>query len=120
MISPRRLPLFVLLLAAGAVAPSEARADDKAPASFSEDVQPLLEQYCYACHGLGSKKGGVTLDAFADDEAARRDRKLWLAGLKNVRSGTMPPAGKPRPSAEEREGDGDLDQAGSGASGIDP
>ena len=68
---------------------------------FREAVQPVLADYCYACHGDGAKKGGVTLDAFANDEALTADRDLWWTVLKNVRSGTMPPAGKPRPSADE-------------------
>src|SRR5438093_1051439 len=50
----------------GPLAPCAARgADGPPPAHFSEDVQPVLEQYCYGCHGLGAKKGGVALDAFA-------------------------------------------------------
>ena len=92
---------MVVTVLVGQPGPSEARAAG-GPVRFSEDVQPVLEQYCYACHGLGAKKGGVTLDGFADEDAARRDPKLWLAVLKNVRSGIMPPADKPQPSAVER------------------
>ncbi|HWE38992.1 MAG TPA: DUF1592 domain-containing protein [Isosphaeraceae bacterium] len=96
--------LVAAMVAAVLVVPTGARAAD-APArasSFAEEVEPVLEQYCYGCHGLGVKKGGVTLDEFADEDAARRDTKLWLAVLKNLRSGIMPPAGKPQPSAEDR------------------
>src|SRR5437868_556929 len=31
---------------------------------FHHDAQPLLERYCYDCHGDGTQKGGVTLDEF--------------------------------------------------------
>jgi hypothetical protein len=71
-------------------------------ARFRERVQPILEAYCYGCHGAGASEGGRTLDAFASDEAMLADRKLWWAVLKNVRSGIMPPAGEERPNDEER------------------
>ena len=116
------LGLFAWVIATvlvGPLAPRGARADDRPMAArFTEDVQPVLEQYCFGCHGLGAKKGGVALDAFADEDAARRDAKLWLAVLKNVRSGLMPPADKPQPSAEERRLLDDWIKYG--AFGIDP
>ncbi len=69
--------------------------DETALKSFDRDIQPVLEQYCYDCHGMGRKKGGVQLDGFASD-AAVRDHTLWLRVLKNVRAGIMPPADEPR------------------------
>jgi hypothetical protein len=68
---------------------------------YTEAVEPILANYCYGCHGLGSKKGGVALDEFADSDAALHARDLWLGVLKNVRAGIMPPPGKPRPTADE-------------------
>jgi hypothetical protein len=70
---------------------------------FREHVRPILETYCYGCHGAGASEGGRTLDAFASDEALLADRELWWAVLKNVRSGIMPPEGEERPSDEERQ-----------------
>jgi hypothetical protein len=61
---------------------------------FKKDIQPVLEEYCYDCHGNGFKKGGVKLDGFETD-AELHDHKLWLRALKNVRSGIMPPADEP-------------------------
>ena len=70
---------------------------------FSESVRPVLEQYCFGCHGMGSKKGGVSLDGFADGPSAAASPELWHSVLKNVRAGIMPPPGKPRPSAADLE-----------------
>jgi hypothetical protein len=61
---------------------------------FQKEIQPILEEYCYDCHGNGFKKGGVQLDGF-ENEAALHDHKLWSRALKNVRSGIMPPADEP-------------------------
>ena len=61
---------------------------------FKKEIQPVLEEYCYNCHGDGNKKGGVQLDGF-ETETALHDHKLWMRALKNVRSGIMPPAEEP-------------------------
>ena len=74
---------------------------ERTPA-HQEEIEPVLEQYCYECHGLGAKKGGVALDSIFEPAAARQNPAAWLAVLKNVRSGIMPPAGKPQVSAEDR------------------
>ncbi len=96
------LPLgLTALIALGVVAgrPAPAAEDQR----FADRVQPLLEDYCHTCHGNGIKKGGVDLDALDADEARRGDPKFWLAVLKNVRAGIMPPADEPQPTAEERQ-----------------
>ena len=93
-------------------------ADGVAEVRYSEEIQPILEQYCYACHGLGAKKGKLALDEFSDEKAARNAPRVWHAVLKNVRSGIMPPADKPQPSAEQRRLLEDWIKYG--AFGIDP
>jgi hypothetical protein len=68
---------------------------------FHKEVRPLLEQYCWDCHADGMDKGKVTFDGFKSEKEALEKRELWLAVLKNVRAGIMPPAKKPRPSPGE-------------------
>lgn len=86
--------LFILTpLAQGAENPVKAR--------FTDEVQPILVDYCYRCHGQGSKKGGISLEEFPSDEALVHNREFWWGVLKNVRAGIMPPANKPRPSRDE-------------------
>ena len=58
--------------------------------------------YCYGCHGNGERKGGHAFDEFKSDNELVGDIKLWLAVLKNVRSGVMPPPGEERPGEDER------------------
>lgn len=74
-----------------------------AAASFHQKIEPLLAKYCYDCHGNGLNKGKVTLDEFESDAAMLAKRDLWLAALKNVRGGLMPPRDEDilRPSATE-------------------
>ncbi len=93
-------------------------AEPSASARFREVVEPILAEHCYACHGGGIKKGGVTLDGFATEEALLARPELWDGVLKNVRAGLMPPGDKPRPSAEELAAlEGWIKR---GAFGLDP
>ena len=73
------------------VLPTAAFAAEDALVTFKREIQPILNQYCYDCHGAGVAKGGVTLDQFSTT-AELKDPKLWLRALNNVRSKIMPPA----------------------------
>ena len=72
---------------------------------FEERILPILEDNCFSCHGLGMTKGGVDLEALAFSDGSRpdQDRETWLAVLKNVRAGIMPPADEPGPSEADRQ-----------------
>lgn len=87
MVSPARFAPVLLL---SALMPSATASAQMAMDTFKKDIQPMLETYCYTCHGDGESEGGVTLDAFTD-EASLKDHKLWLRVLKNTRSRIMPP-----------------------------
>ncbi len=84
---------------AGLIAPSallasisgQATPAPTAAALFAKDIQPVLVDYCYGCHGDGVSKGQVAFDGYASDEALLADSRLWMAVLKNVRAGVMPP-----------------------------
>lgn len=80
-------------------------AESTHPAPTFADIQPILENYCYGCHGYGSEEGGVSLDAFeaVSEKERLADHKTWLAVTRNVQAQVMPPADADQPSAEERE-----------------
>jgi mono/diheme cytochrome c family protein len=77
-----------------------ARADNT-PSAYPPQVQKILSTYCYDCHGDGMEKGKVAFDQFTSSEMLTH-RDVFLAALKNVRAGIMPPEKKPRPDAEEQ------------------
>ena len=62
----------------------------------------MLEDYCYDCHAEGTRKGKVSFDEFKTHDEMLGKRDLWLAVLKNVRAGIMPPQDKARPNAEQK------------------
>jgi len=76
--------------ALAAPAPAGVKADTVV-ANFHQNVAPILEKYCYDCHGNGIGKGSVAFDEFENDAEIVAKKSLWLAALKNVRGGLMPP-----------------------------
>jgi Protein of unknown function (DUF1592)/Protein of unknown function (DUF1588)/Protein of unknown function (DUF1587)/Protein of unknown function (DUF1585)/Protein of unknown function (DUF1595)/Planctomycete cytochrome C len=93
-------------------------AADRIEEHFDQQIRPILEDHCYACHGNGLKKGGVVLDDLGTGQARLRDRDLWWRVLKNVRAGIMPPAGKTGPTDREKRLLAEWIKYG--AIGIDP
>ena len=93
---------IALAVVAVTLCPCRTNAADRMAEQFDQQIRPILEEYCYACHGNGLKKGGVVLDELGPERARLRDHDLWWRVLKNVRAGIMPPAGKPRPTDQER------------------
>jgi mono/diheme cytochrome c family protein len=65
-----KTPLLVLFLSAIVIAPLSGFAQNPAPATppaaakvdYATQVKPILENYCYQCHGNGKSKAGVRLD----------------------------------------------------------
>ncbi|MEO6004032.1 MAG: DUF1592 domain-containing protein [Opitutus sp.] len=117
--SPNNLPVIVgsrdssvrpirgavaLAFAIGAAAAANG-ADASAPNNlFDHQIKPLLEMYCYDCHGDGSHKGDVALDTISTSADIPADRETWQTVLHHVRTREMPPEDADQlPSDSERE-----------------
>ena len=73
---------MVWVLAALATAPSEAASTKAARSgkgtahgeiSYEKQIVPLLDKYCYSCHGNGKKKGDFVLDIYKAQADAVND-----------------------------------------------
>ncbi len=74
------------------------------PVDFVTDVQPLLVNYCYDCHGDGKAKSGLALDSYQTVADVHAARPKWEAVLRNVSTHVMPPDdGGPIPTNAERD-----------------
>ncbi len=94
---------FLLLFAAMAgLCATASAAESPAAVEFRQDVQPILKEYCYDCHGDGAKKGQIAFDELTSDDALL-SHDLWFKVLKNTRAGLMPPLKKPRPSTADQQ-----------------
>ena len=45
---------------------------------YEKEIKPLLQDYCYDCHGDGSSKGDLAMDDFQDLTAHLNDLGHWL------------------------------------------
>jgi hypothetical protein len=93
--------LFIPAACALSVAsPSGAAEPQNSP--YEKQILPMLEDYCYDCHGDGEKRGGLALDKFTSLSAHLANTEMWYTVWKNVTSQMMPPSGKPQPSDADR------------------
>jgi hypothetical protein len=65
------------------------------------ELPQAFQEFCFDCHGEGSKKGNVSLDQLNASTPEER-RKLWFSVWRNLDAELMPPRGKPRPSSTQR------------------
>jgi hypothetical protein len=74
----------------------------KAPLTFDQHIVPLLNEYCFGCHGNGKHKGDLALDTWSNEASAREDRKTWEKILQKIQAGEMPPEDERQPGSKER------------------
>jgi len=93
---------------------AEQPAKEPVPANpeVATGIVPFVEKHCVQCHGEKKPKGDLSLHTFKDDESILKANKIWLTVVEKVRSGEMPPVGKPRPSPRE------IDQFEKGVKGV--
>ena len=60
----------------------------------------MLEQYCVACHNARTLTAGLALDTLDMAEAGEHP-DVWEKVVRKLRTGAMPPAGRPRPDEAE-------------------
>ncbi len=70
---------------------------------YTKEVLPLLEEYCYDCHGDGAKKGEMALDSYSSFSDIAGDFDLWKRVWENLHRRNMPPADKSQPTDKETD-----------------
>ena len=71
--------------------------------AYRETVTPILQSYCFSCHGNGKHKGDLSFDDFGDESTALAHPKTWEKVLRMIQAHEMPPPEKKQPSAAERD-----------------
>ena len=71
--------------------------------TLEKDVQPILKQYCYDCHGDGEHKADLALDDYKTSADVLRARKQWELVLHHVHAHEMPPAEEAQPTQAQRD-----------------
>src|SRR6516165_4469363 len=89
--SPRSRWLTALLALAGATAVPAA-----APPTQGAATRDVLNKYCVTCHNSRLKTGGLQLDSIDVNDVAG-NAQTWEKVVTKLRTGEMPPPGRPRP-----------------------
>lgn len=66
---------------------ASACAADSLPTTFETTVQPLIQNYCYACHNDQLKSGGLNLKQFPDTQAFLKAPETWQIVLRRLEAG---------------------------------
>src|SRR5262249_15078675 len=79
------------------IVPVARAAEGKLPAK----IEPILKAHCITCHSGDKPKGDLDLSVLTTDFA--KDSAVWKTVLDRLMDGSMPPEGKPRPTADEQK-----------------
>lgn len=69
-------------------------------ASFDETVRPFLTEYCITCHNDQLKTAGLSFASVVTSDTLTANSVMWDQVAARLRSGEMPPIGRPTPSPE--------------------
>jgi hypothetical protein len=72
-------------------------------AGFAANIQPLLKDHCYKCHGAEKQKGDVNLEEYKSATAIAADEETWNKVIDVLRGGDMPPSKEPKMEEATRE-----------------
>jgi len=84
------------LLQGQAPVPVRATVQPPTQTQVRTDTQAAIKQYCVTCHNERLKTAGLVLDPTAVARPGD-DAETWEKVLRQLRAGTMPPPGGPRP-----------------------
>ena len=68
---------------------------------FQADIEPLLREACYQCHGDEKQKGKFRVDTLNPDLIKGADQNWWLEVIDVISNGEMPPADEDVELADE-------------------
>ena len=71
--------------------------------TYNQRILPLLQKYCYDCHGDGTDKGDFALDEYPEYSKLIADKVLWDHARQQLVTHVMPPEKKDKPSLPERD-----------------
>jgi len=104
--------LLVALRSMSAADSAPVALPENVTASFASNIQPLLKDHCYKCHGAEKQKGDVNLEEYKTASAIANDPEIWNKVIDVVRSGEMPPAKEPKlPDASRDKLAGTVEEA---------
>lgn len=68
---------------------------------YQSKILPILETYCYDCHGDGLRRGDLALDDYLDIAEMRANRDAWERIRSHLDFRLMPPLDRKQPADED-------------------
>ena len=69
---------------------------------YTNQIKPIIENYCYKCHGQEKQKGDMRFDNIDWDMVNGFDAEKWNMMLNEINLGEMPPRDEPQLSEDDR------------------
>ena len=69
---------------------------------FKNNIRPIVETYCFECHGAEKQKGDMRFDTLHWNMMNGRDAERWHSALNVINLGEMPPKKKAQLKDNER------------------
>lgn len=97
--------LITLAALSFGVGAGDSRAAESPALTYQKDILPLLQKYCYSCHGNGRRKADLALDTFKNEADIVKQHEVWEKVAQNLTSNEMPPRGRTilKPTPAERD-----------------
>jgi len=70
--------------------------------TYHQEVRPILQSLCFACHGPQDDQGGIRFDTWIPDLQQASDAETWHDVLDQINRGEMPPRKAAQPTAEQQ------------------
>ena len=93
------LTAIACAIALSAAPRAQGRAGEQAANAEPAQAPPpraVLQRYCFTCHNQRTRTAGLALDVL-DMARPGEHAEAWEAVVRKLRTGAMPPAGRPRP-----------------------
>lgn len=97
-----RIPVGIVLLASALPVLAAPAPVAELEARWRDEVLPVVERYCYDCHGEGIREGELDLEDYPDIASMQADRERWKRIRGHLDQKLMPPVDEDQPSADQR------------------
>ncbi|WP_372898776.1 DUF1592 domain-containing protein [Stieleria sp.] len=75
----------------------------RAETVYETTIRPLIQKYCFSCHGGDDVSGDVDLLKIRTQQQALDQFDVWESATELIRDSVMPPEDQPQPSVAEKE-----------------
>jgi mono/diheme cytochrome c family protein len=92
----QRVGGLIVVLCFVALVASDLQGSGASPQAATAPPRAVLDKYCITCHNQRLKTGGLALDVL-DLAQLSEHADVWEKVVRKLRTGAMPPVGRPRP-----------------------